>query len=490
MTKDEQDPENDEAESDPVNEPKKSEAADEQAAEAEAEKEEVRTKQRPRRQDSKSKLPRYVFWAIWFVLIPGVLAAIAVWLLKPAAPDASATGLAKLRWLVQDQPVPAGIVLFTIFEMVLYHFRYFLPFAGQVGLGGRNDLPPELRREYEQAAHLIDEAERVRERNEKAIQRHVPKSARDELSKALGGLRDAMEAKSFDRDEFEAAHEKSLKLVDRHLGRWRKGELREYAESIGIAIGVALLLRAFVVEAFKIPSGSMLPTLQIQDHIFVNKFAYGPTVPFTKARLFERMPPKYGDVMVFEFPDPNPENPRQDFIKRVIAGPGDTLAVEAGHPIINGWRVPSCVVGNYEFQEGDERVTKRGELFVEFLGEYSYLTVFEDDRFDGRQGPYHVAPGEVWVLGDNRNNSSDSRAWYGGRGGGVPFANIKGRALFVWMSFGADGGITWDRLLTNVMGRPRLPKEAADELDAGIEKCLAQRPPISQTTPPAPSGGQ
>jgi signal peptidase I len=483
-TKDEEidkdEPEEDEDEPAGSEDEDEAEAADEPS-------EEKAVRPRRREQQPKSKLPRYVFWAIWFVLIPGVLAAIAVWLLKPGTPDAAATGLGKLRWLVQDQPVPAGIVLFTIFEMALYHFRYVLPFAGQVGLGGRSDLPPELRREYEQAAQLLDEAERLRERHEKAIQRQVPKSARDELARSLVALRDSMEAESFDRDDFEGNYEKSVKLVDRHLGRWRKGEFREYAESIGIAIGVALLLRAFVVEAFKIPSGSMLPTLQIQDHIFVNKFAYGPTVPFTKARLFERMPPKYGDVMVFEFPDPNPENARQDFIKRVIARPGDTLAVEAGHPIINGWRVPSCLVGNYEFQEGDEHNTKRGELFVEFLGEYSYLTVFEDERFDGRQGPYKVADGEVWVLGDNRNNSSDSRAWYGGRGGGVPFANIKGRALFVWMSFGSDGGITWDRLLVNVMGRPRLPKEAADELDAGIEKCLASRPPISQTTPP-PAG--
>ena len=274
--------------------------------------------------------------------------------------------------------------------------------------------------------------------------------------------------------------------MDRHLGRWRKGELREYAESIGIAVGVALLLRAFVVEAFKIPSGSMLPTLQIQDHIFVNKFAYGPHVPFTRSRLFERMPPSYGDVMVFEYPDPNPANPRQDFIKRVIARPGDRLEVESGHPIINGWRVPSCLVGNYEFREGDDGSMKRGDLYVEYLGEYAYLTLFEDDRFDGRQGPYEVAPNEVWVFGDNRNNSSDSRAWNAGRGGGVPFANIKGRALFVWMSFGADGGITWDRLLVNVMGHPRLPKEASESLKAGIEKCLATRPALSETTPPPP----
>jgi signal peptidase I len=427
-----------------------------------------------------------VFWAVWFVAVPAVLAAMAVWALEPGSGDATLVGFEKLRGLVQDQPVTSGIVLFTVFEMLLYHYRHYLPFAAEVGFAGRKDVPAELRRDYEQASHLLDEVERIREKNAKAVERAVPRSARDELDEALEQLRQTLEAPEFVPDDFEPAYERSLKLVDRHLGRWRKGELREYVESIGIAVGVALLLRAFVVEAFKIPSGSMLPTLQIQDHIFVNKFAYGPTVPFTKSRLFERMPPAYGDVMVFEFPDPNPQNPRQDFIKRVIARPGDTLAVESGHPVINGWKVPSCLVGNYEFREGDDGSHKRGDLYVEYLGEHSYLTLYEEDRFDGRQGPYQVAPGEVWVLGDNRNNSSDSRAWNGGRGGGVPFANIKGRALFVWMSFGADGGITWDRLLVNVMGRPRLPKEAPAALTAAIDRCLATRPPIAETTPPPP----
>jgi signal peptidase I len=434
-----------------------------------------------------AKLPRTLFWAVWFVLVPLGLAALTVWALKPTGPESAAVGFAKLRFLVQDQPVPAGIVLFTVYEMVLYHFRYYLPFAVQAGMAGRPDVPAELRRTYEEAVRLVDEAERIREKNSKAIERNVPKSARNELDESLEDLRETLEAKEFDRDDFETAFEKADQLVGRHLGRWRKGELREYAESIGIAVGVALLLRAFVVEAFKIPSGSMLPTLQIQDHIFVNKFAYGPTIPFSKTRLFAHLPPKHGDVMVFEYPDPNPANPRQDFIKRVIALPGDTLAVESGHPIINGWRVPSCLVGKYEFKEGDDSSLKRGDLFVEYLGEYSYLTIYEEDRFDGRQGPYHVAPGEVWVLGDNRNNSSDSRAWMGGRGAGVPFANIKGRALFVWMSFGSDGGVTWDRLLVNVMGHPRLPKEADPALTEGINRCLASRPPVSETTPPAPA---
>jgi len=419
--------------------------------------------------------------AVWFALAPAVLAYGAVWLLKP--PDAlpPVDLIAKLRWLVQDQPVPAGIVLFTLFEMALYHWRHYLPLASAAGIGGRSDLGRELRREYEHAAQLLDEAERILSKRRAAVERHVPAGARNELADALDALRELMDSKTLDEPRFHDAHERASRLVSRYLGHWQKSELREYAESILIAVGVALLLRAFVVEAFKIPSGSMLPTLQIQDHIFVNKFLYGPTLPIAGTRLWENLPPRHGDVMVFA----NPQNPSEDFIKRVIALPGDKLDVDSGHPIINDWPVPRCLVGNYEFKEGAD-YSKRGELYVEFLGEYSYLTLFEDDRSEGRQGPYMVKPGEVWVLGDNRNNSSDSRAWFGGRGGGVPFANIRGRAMFVWLSFGSEGGFSFDRWLTNVMGKPRLPKGAPQELLNGIEKCLAERPPVEKTTPPPP----
>jgi signal peptidase I len=188
--------------------------------------------------------------------------------------------------------------------------------------------------------------------------------------------------------------------------------------------------------------------------------------------------------MVFAFPG----NRRDDFIKRVIALPGDELRVQGGHPIINGWRVPSCKVGTLEYSEGDDHPRKRGELDIEFYGDYAYLTLFEEERNVGEEdGPYHVADGEVWVLGDNRNNSSDSRAWNNGRGGGVPFSLIKGRAMFVWLSFSRGGGITYSRLLHNVMGKPTLPKDqATPELIAGIERCLGSRP--AQTLPPPRPG--
>lgn len=428
---------------------------------------------------------RYVFWPLWFVLVPLALAWATVWLAVPSGDLYPDTLVEHVRFWVQDQKVPALIVFFTIFEMVLYHFRHSLPLAGKVGVGGRTDLPRDARRAYERGGHLIDEAHRILRRHEERIKAKVPAEAREEIAQSLDRLRDTMSTQHFDQADFEARYEKAATLVAKHLSQWRKSELREYAESILIAVLVALLLRAFVVEAFKIPSGSMLPTLQIQDHIFVNKFIYGPLVPYTKSRLWNSLPPERGDVIVFEYPDPNPRSEPQDFIKRVVALPGDELRVENGHPIINGWKVPACRVGeNYHFEAGDEFNDRTGELFVEYLGEYAYLTVFEDDRREGSQGPYYVKEGEVWVLGDNRNNSSDSRAWYGGKGGGAPFANIKGRAMFVWMSFTKGGSPTIDRLFFNVMGRPQLPEGAPPELTENIARCL--RNPPSETFPPPP----
>ncbi|MFS8066584.1 MAG: S26 family signal peptidase, partial [Byssovorax sp.] len=102
------------------------------------------------------------------------------------------------------------------------------------------------------------------------------------------------------------------------------------------------------------------------------------------------------------------------------------------------------------------------------------------------QGPFQVAPNETWVMGDNRNNSHDSPSWRGGLGAGVPFENIKGRAMFVWMSFGSGGGVAQDRLFVNILGRPVLPGGQDPSLGVALEKCLRERPPVGQTTPPSP----
>jgi signal peptidase I len=197
--------------------------------------------------------------------------------------------------------------------------------------------------------------------------------------------------------------------------------------------------------------------------------------------VWNAMPPARGDVMVFAFP----EHPEQDFIKRVIAIPGDRLEARGGHPIINGWEVPSCRVGPFSYFEGEPPLQTKheGDLFVEFLEDEAYFTFYDSASaaFPEHQGPYVVKPGEVWVMGDNRNNSHDSRMWWNGQGGGVPFENIKGRALFVWLS--VSDSVDWSRLGAPVMGRPRLPP-AQRSLEPAVEKCLKGRPPLDQTTPP------
>ncbi len=313
--------------------------------------------------------------------------------------------------------------------------------------------------------------------------RDLTSKERDHVRTELAELRDTMERVPFDEEAFREALAHADGEVDTRLGRWRKSEAREYGEAILMAVAVAFALRAFVIEAFKIPSGSMIPTLMVGDHIFVNKFTYGPAIPWTRSRVWTNMPPHRGDVMVFEFP----EHPEQDFIKRVIAIPGDRLEAKNGHPILNGWEVPSCRVGAWAYQDTDSIARHEGDLYVEYLGDESYLTFY--DRASGvypeTQGPFHAKPGEVWVMGDNRNNSHDSRMWFGGQGGGVPFENIRGRALFVWLSV-SDNGLDLSREGAPVMGQPRLPP-AAKSLQPALDKCLKQRPAVTTPPPPGPA---
>ncbi len=440
-----------------------------------------------------SRPVRWLFYLVWLVAAP---AALAIGLVRALEPAPNATSVGPIAGFVSEQQVPATILFFTLAGMLIWRFRYALPLATAAGVVGRLDVPARLRGAFDDAAQLLDEAERIKLRLGAALEKSLPLEARNKLGDALTALEAVMTAPTFDAARFEAAHDDAHQAVGKHLGRWRKSELREYGESIAIAVAVALVLRFFVIEAFKIPSGSMLPTLAIGDHIFVAKYAYGPLMPHSDERLFERLPPARADVMVFKFP----ENKTQDFIKRVIALPGDTLEVLDGRPVLNGWLAPNCYVGRHEVTPGG-----RSHYYVEYLGDEEYLTTYRDrleldacasdaDCDAGRscranlcgtlQGPYRIEQGQAFVLGDNRDNSHDSRAWKGGLGAGVPFENIKGRAMFVWWSWDARaGGLAWDRLGVDVLGTPKLPAGAAAQLDGALQKCLQTRPSV--TSPPA-----
>jgi signal peptidase I len=224
--------------------------------------------------------------------------------------------------------------------------------------------------------------------------------------------------------------------MDEHLSFARKSTVREYSESIGVAVAIALLLRAFVVEAFQIPSGSMIPTLEVGDHIFVSKFAYGLTIPFTNKKIVQLGEPKRGDIIVFKYP----LDESTDYIKRVVGLPGDVIETRQEELYVNGHPVArERVPRPYRYSESrgtGPPEDHEGELWIENLDGHKHQVIQEP------RGPRDferkvVPPNNVFVMGDNRDNSSDSRVW-----GTVNRDLIKGRALIVWWSRGTAEGMS------------------------------------------------
>ncbi|MBC7793158.1 MAG: signal peptidase I [Clostridia bacterium] len=230
-------------------------------------------------------------------------------------------------------------------------------------------------------------------------------------------------------------YERLDELVETELSRFRKPAWQETLEQIVVAVLVALLLRSFVVEAFKIPSGSMIPTLHIGDQIFVNKWIYGVRVPFTSIRLIEFSQPARGEVIVFIYP----VDPSEDFIKRVVGVPGDTLEVRHGTVFVNGNALPRDPKGRRSEWDREPNAARWTEQISTAYVEHSdgkQYTVLEDDipGQGDNVSPKVVSPGHLFVMGDNRDHSYDSRGW-----GMVPIENVLGRAMFVWWSWGKDG---------------------------------------------------
>jgi signal peptidase I len=194
-----------------------------------------------------------------------------------------------------------------------------------------------------------------------------------------------------------------------------KSTFREYAEAIGMALLLALFIRTFIVQAFKIPSGSMIPTLQIGDHILVNKLAYGIRVPLYGHYLVDFGKVQRGDVIVFIFP----EDRSKDFIKRVVAVAGDTVEIRGKKISING----KPVEDPHAHFEGDDP--------------QNVLPASRDDF-----GPTRVPENQLFVMGDNRDRSYDSRFW-----GFVNLSDVRGKAFLIYWSWdGGDRWVRWERL--------------------------------------------
>ena len=193
--------------------------------------------------------------------------------------------------------------------------------------------------------------------------------------------------------------------------RRRKGKLREYVEAFAVALLIALLVRTFVIQAFKIPSGSMENTLLVGDHIFVNKFLFGYHIPYTKGRVLSYATPRHGDIIVFVFP----EDPSKDFIKRVIGVPGDTMEIR------------------------DKVVYRNGKPLREDYTRFADGNLVEGfGRNRDNMPRAEIPPGKYFVMGDNRDRSYDSRFW-----GFVDEDAIVGKALFIYFSIDWSANVGW-----------------------------------------------
>jgi signal peptidase I len=325
-----------------------------------------------------------------------------------------------------------------------------------------------------------------------------------ELEAATNDVSTGLEAKDLER--VRTALPVLDALVDDLVKRPPKSTTRDYVESIGAAILIALALRAFVIEAFKIPSSSMYPTLEIGDHIFVNKFIYGVRIPWTQTKFFEVRKPKRGEVIVFM----QPCQLERDYIKRVVAVGGDTVEVRCNIVWVNGKPVPSKLVQGDDCQYEDrnedsiEWFTRHCSRYRETALGLDYDTYHDPERpareeearsgkprADSKDFPlmdrvvhncsnqrdfeskpaanqlpgrlvetnpnpaspcdpqlhYVVPENHVFVMGDNRNNSNDSRFW-----GSVPVENIKGKALFIWLSYSHWDPFDWSGIRWNRIG--------------------------------------
>jgi len=233
-------------------------------------------------------------------------------------------------------------------------------------------------------------------------------------------------------------------LIDRGAARdsdqvhktLKESTLVEYCKSFFPVILAVLLIRSFLVEPFRIPSNSMMPTLLTGDFILVNKYAYGIRLPVLNNKVVEMGEPERGDVVVFRYP----KDPSVDYIKRVVGLPGDRVGYYNKIIYINSEPVGQVPAGVYigvgsgiSMSGASERQEQLGEVLHDIL---------VMPRTPGLEGEYVVGEDEYFVMGDNRDNSNDSRYW-----GPVPESNLVGKAFRVWMNWdGANGGVDWDRI--------------------------------------------
>jgi signal peptidase I len=418
------------------------------------------------------------FWSfLWFFLVPALLAMAAEFLIVDLE--------------VVDEMAPWRIILFlAAAAFVLLSVKSYLPFWSDPVLEEQRTRR-RLRKEASGLRRRIDRYLPGLKRRISYLSRQVEDGRADgsQLKYQKEGLAKSRKLekelrKAREQVEGLLEREDSEEDIQKLLGRLRSAGVPsrvlpspdstfELVKIFGTAIVLAFLLRAIVVEPFRIPSASMVPTLQIGDHIFVNKYVYGVKVPYVMKGKIGVRPPGRGEVAVFQFPN----NRDKDFIKRVVGLPGDEVEIRAGVLHINDQEVPRCKVQEIEYEDRDPDTMKwekdSGVLFLEHLGD-SYYTIMQNPYvYPTSWGPETVPEGKVFVMGDNRDHSYDSRSW-----GGVPFDLIKGKAFLIWWSNGPRSHpLRFDRMGHMLGADPIMPKEFGPLLDPCLAKLRDREAP-------------
>ncbi|GKT11274.1 MAG: signal peptidase I [Thiomicrorhabdus sp.] len=211
--------------------------------------------------------------------------------------------------------------------------------------------------------------------------------------------------------------------------------LVEYARSLFPVFLVVLVLRSFIIEPFRIPSGSMYPTLQIGDFIAVNKFAYGVKLPVIQTTIIPVSDPERGDVVVFKYP----KDPAVDYIKRVVGIPGDQITYAGRTLFVNGKAVKSDYMGKYKGTDSGSVMNGASVIKETFNNNTTHEILLDTNKKSLDMNTVVVPEGHYFMMGDNRDHSNDSRFW-----GFVPAKNLKGKAFGIWMNW--DNGVNFNRL--------------------------------------------
>lgn len=400
----------------------------------------------------------------WLGIVPFGLALVAFQVLVPRGSQTLPGTLPeRVAEVGSEHPVWVFAALFLLLALLVRYWRFYLP-----GARFLSSLPESLSRGKSAAYLALAEpfAEVLAWLSASGVQRRVQTlepGTSQRVQAAAGELQSALR-----REDWSGAVEAHTRLMSVGESLFKAKQYTEIAVLVlmlVVAGAGARLFRANAFESYRVLSSSMLPSLQAGDHLGALK------VSFSDEQL-----PQRGDVILF--PNPNPENGPESLVKRVVGLPGDRIQMHGGVPAINGFRAPICDAGMYNLLAEDG--THSGRVAVEWLDGRAFLTLQSPLSQRGFNYTYVVQSGEVFVLGDNREISEDSRSWNKGRGAGVPLGAITGRVDWVVLGTKHGDAADYGRIFERLGVRLNLQGVDEDALRQGVEECLQHPPPAAR----------